>query len=298
MLEKVKKIIFFILTTIFIIIFISNPSIIISSVNSSLNIFINNVFISLFPFFILADFLINYDYVYFLSKLFKFKYSYIILLSMISGLPSNSKYIYSLLKNKEISIKDASILLSISYFPNPMFVITTVGMLFLNNIKLGIVLLINIYLSNFILYIIYYRKLSNNKVYINKDKLSFSKLLRTSILNNINNLLVILGTLVFFTLISNIIFNYIDIPIIIESIINGLLEMTSGIKKISIINTNTNLKFILIGICLSFSSLSIITQSLSILSEYKIDIKLLIKNKLLLIIINTIINYIYIIFFM
>lgn len=298
MLEKVKKIIFFILTTIFIIVFISNPNIIISSVNSSLNVFINNVFISLFPFFILADFLINYDYVYFLSKLFKFKYSYIILLSMISGLPSNSKYIYSLLNNKEISIKDASILLSITYFPNPMFVITTVGMLFLNNIKLGIVLLTNVYLSNFILYIIYYRRLSNNKVYIKKDKLSFSKLLRTSILNNINNLLVILGTLVFFTLISNIIFNYINTPIIIEGIINGLLEMTSGIKKISIINTNTNLKFILIGICLSFSSLSIITQSLSILSEYKIDIKSLIKNKLLLIIINTIINYIYIIFFM
>lgn len=288
MLNKTKKVLIFMLSSLFIYLFISNPNIIIDSVNASLDIFINNIFVSLFPFFLLADILINYNYIYYLSKIFKFKYSYIILMSMISGLPSNAKYISNLLDNNQISTHDAEILLSITFFPNPMFVIGTVGTIMMNNTKLGIILLINIYLSNLVLYIYYYNKLERKNITINTNQLAFPNLLKESILKNINTLLVILGTIVLFILLSNIIFNYIKLNPLIQSIIASLLEMTSGIKKISILSINTNLKFILISTSLMFSGLSIITQALSILSDYKLNIKFILKNKLFLIIINLI----------
>ncbi len=295
MLNKTKKVLIFMLSSLFIYLFISNPNIIIDSVNVSLDIFINNIFVSLFPFFLLADILINYNYIYYLSKIFKFKYSYIILMSMISGLPSNAKYISNLLDNNQISTHDAEILLSITFFPNPMFVIGTVGTIMMNNTKLGIILLINIYLSNLILYIYYYNKLERKNITINTNQLAFPNLLKESILKNINTLLVILGTIVLFILLSNIIFNYIKLNPLIQSIIASLLEMTSGIKKISILSLNTNLKFILISTSLMFSGLSIITQALSILSDYKLNIKFILKNKLFLIIINLVLSLIYII---
>ena len=295
MLNKTKKVLIFMLSSLFIYLFISNPNIIIDSVNASLDIFINNIFVSLFPFFLLADILINYNYIYYLSKIFKFKYSYIILMSMISGLPSNAKYISNLLDNNQISTHDAEILLSITFFPNPMFVIGTVGTIMMNNTKLGIILLINIYLSNLILYIYYYNKLERKNITINTNQLAFPNLLKESILKNINTLLVILGTIVLFILLSNIIFNYIKLNPLIQSIIASLLEMTSGIKKISILSINTNLKFILISTSLMFSGLSIITQALSILSDYKLNIKFILKNKLFLIIINLVLSLIYII---
>ena len=295
MLNKTKKVLIFMLSSLFIYLFISNLNIIIDSVNASLDIFINNIFVSLFPFFLLADILINYNYIYYLSKIFKFKYSYIILMSMISGLPSNAKYISNLLDNNQISTHDAEILLSITFFPNPMFVIGTVGTIMMNNTKLGIILLINIYLSNLILYIYYYNKLERKNITINTNQLAFPNLLKESILKNINTLLVILGTIVLFILLSNIIFNYIKLNPLIQSIIASLLEMTSGIKKISILSLNTNLKFILISTSLMFSGLSIITQALSILSDYKLNIKFILKNKLFLIIINLVLSLIYII---
>lgn len=297
MLNKTKKLLLFTIYTIILFIFITNSKIVISSVNASLEIFINNIFVSLFPFFILSDILINYNYIYYLSKIFKFKYSYIILMSLISGLPSNAKYINNLLTNNQINIKDAEILLSITYFPNPMFVIGTIGTLLLNNTLLGILILINIYISNLILYLIYYNKLSNNNIKINTKKISFFILLKDSITKNINTLLVILGTIVIFILTSNLLFKYIHLNPILESIIMSILEMTSGIKKISILNINTNLKFILISSSLIFSGISIICQSLSILSDYKINIKFILKNKLFLLLINLILNYTTIILF-
>ena len=78
---------------------------------------------------------------------------------MFSGLPSNAKIINSLLSKGLISKKDASIVMSFTFFPNPMFVITSVGILMNGSFKLGISLLIINYISNFIMYLFNYKKL-------------------------------------------------------------------------------------------------------------------------------------------
>lgn len=296
MIKNIYKLILFLFFTIILYVFITNPNIVITSVNYSVKTFIENVVPSLFPFFILADFLINYNYVDYLNKLFKFKYSYLILLSIFSGLPSNAKYINELLNNNLISIEDAQIMLSITFFPNPMFVIGSIGTLMLNNTKLGIIILINIYITNFILYIFYYKKLSKIEINFKTSNKKFTSILKNSIINNAKTLLVILGTIVIFTTLSNIIFSLINTPDTIESIFTAIFEMTSGIKKMSVLNISTNSKLILISLALIFSGISVLCQAFSILNEHKINIKFIIKNKIILLAINFIINYLYIVF--
>ncbi len=296
MIKNIYKLILFLFFTLILYTFITTPNIVISSVNYSVKVFLENIVPSLFPFFILADFLINYNYVYYLNKLFKFKYSYLILLSLFSGLPSNAKYINELLNNNKISTKDAEIMLSVTFFPNPMFVIGSIGSLMLGNTKLGIIILINIYITNLIMYLFYYKKLNVTDSSITSHKENFSSLLKKSIINNAKTLLVILGTIVIFTTLSNILFNFFNLPDTIEAIITGTFEMTSGIKKMSLLTTSTNSKLILISLTLIFSGISVLCQAFSILSEHKLNIKFILKNKLILLMINFIINYLYIIF--
>lgn len=283
----------FILFSIIIYVFLSNPTLIIDSVNNSINLFIKNIFPTLFPFFILTDILNNYNYFKNFNKLIKFKYTNIILISLISGLPSNAKNINDMLDKNEIDITDASRLLSFTYFPNPMFVIGTIGALMLNNIKIGIILLITTYLSNFALYFINYRKLKPIKLQITKNKEHFITLIKTSILNNISNLLVILGTMIIFNLLINIIKSYISVNNIILSIINVVLELTSGINSAVSLNINIFSKALLIGFALSISSLSVIFQSISILNKYNLNYKIIIKNKILIVLINILLNIIF-----
>lgn len=288
------KVVFF---SFVIFVFLSSPEVIIDSVNYSMDVFIKNLLPTLFPFFILVDFLMNYGYVDYLKSILRFKYGYVILLSMISGLPSNAKYIKIFLDNKMISMRDAEIMMSVTFFPNPMFVISSVGLLMMGSLKLGFMALISVYISNFMVYFLYYKKLSNVSASISTSRVSFPKLLSSSILNNINTLLVILGTIMFFMTILNIFVHFVNLSDEMLAIINGIFEMTSGIKNMSTSVFSTQVKYIFISLFLSFSGMSVLMQAFSILSEYKLNVKFILKNKLLVMILNLLINYFYIVFF-
>lgn len=286
----IKNLLFFAFYTLIVFIFINNSDTIVSSVNSSINLFLNTVFPSLFPFFMLVDILNNYNYFGYFRSIIKFKYSDLFIVSIISGLPSNAKYLSTLINENLISKKDASILLGITFFPNPMFVIGIVSS-FLGSKIIGIKLLASLYLSSFIVFILNYKKL-DNITYNNKNlKKDFSTLLKTSILKNISLLLVIYGTILIFTILVNLLTEYISINKIFLSIINLFLEMTSGLKLTSTLS-NPTLKIILSAFGLSFTGLSVIMQAFTILPSSSIDIKIFIKNKFLMIMLNIIIIYI------
>lgn len=153
---------------------------------------------------------------------------------------------------------------------------------------MGIKLLVSLYLSSFIVFILNYKKLSNINYNYKKTKKDFSTLLKTSILKNISLLVVIFGTILIFTILVNLLTKYLNINKTFLSIINLFLEMTSGLKLTSTLSSPT-LKVILSALGLSFSGLSIIMQAFAILPKTSIDIKTFIKNKLLVIILNIII---------
>ena len=277
----VKNIIYLLVLTITLFEMLFNSSLIINSVTFSFSLCINNLFPSLFPFMILSNILMEYGFVDIASELLKpimnklFKSheygSFVLILSIISGTPSNSKYINELLNKNMINEYDATKLLLFTHFVNPLFVINTIGVSFLHNKLLGIIILISHYLGNFIVGIIFrnYHKINNStKINISKaittldKKNNFISILTNSIISSINTLLIILGVITTCLIITSL--------IDINPILNGFLEITQGLKYISTTNLEILKKVLLTTFLISFGGFSIHAQSFSILSNKKI----------------------------
>ena len=259
-----------------------NSPLIVNSVNFSLKLCINNLFPTLFPFMVLSNILMEYGFIDLSSELLKkimnklFKVhentTSILILSIISGSPSNAKYIEDLLNKNIIDIKQANKILLFSHFVNPIFIINTIGITFLNSKKIGIIILISHYLGNIILGII----IRNYKPYNIKNSINITKtlnkiknkknnfiiILTNSITSTINTLLIILGVITTCLIITNL-FN-------IKPPINGILEITQGLKYISLSNYSLIIKIIITTFLISFGGFSIHAQNFSILSNKKI----------------------------
>ena len=268
---------------------------ILTSVSFSFDIWKNNIFPSLFPFFILSELLINYGFVELLSEIFKpfmnllFKTrgvcSFIFIMSIISGIPSNAKYIKELYQNNLIDEKEGTKLLMFTHFSNPLFILGTVSILFLNSKKVGILILFCHYITNFIIGIIfrnyYPTKEYNTKINLKKAILamhnkrisnnkSFGNILTNSLINTINTLLLILGVITFFLVITTIINCNINLNLYHQSILNGIFEITQGLKSISNLPISLKTKTTICAMILSFGGLSGHMQIMSILSDTKI----------------------------
>ena len=282
----------YIMLTLILIIFILNIKIIINSTYEASFLFFKKVFITIFPFVILCDFLIYFNYHIFIkgifgkiiNKIFNIdsNTSIIFILSIFSSHPSNAIYIKNLLDNKIIDIKVANRILIYTYFPSIAFVIGFIGVSLYNSFKVGLMLWIICFINN-ILIGLFLRK---DNVYIesinNESKnISFFECFKLSIIKAINTSFIILGNLIVFTIIINLIVNYISINPTILSVLTGFLELTSGVISISLLDIPFNVKFALTSLILNFSSLSILFQSFSILSSYKINIKKTLTIKLM-----------------
>lgn len=278
--------------TLILIIFILNIKIVINSTYEASLLFFKKVFITIFPFVILCDFLIYFNYHIFIkgifgkiiNKIFNIdsNTSIIFILSIFSSHPSNAIYIKNLLDNKIIDIKVANRILIYTYFPSIAFVIGVIGVSLYNSFKIGLILWIICFINN-ILIGLFLRK---DNVYIesinNESKnISFFECFKLSIIKAINTSFIILGNLIVFTIIINLIVNYISINPTILSVLTGFLELTSGVISISLLDIPFNVKFALTSLILNFSSLSILFQSFSILSSYKINIKKTLTIKLM-----------------
>lgn len=268
---------------------------ILKSVIFSFNVWKNNIFPSLFPFFFLSELLINYGFVEFLSeiakpimnKLFKVSgaCSFIFIMSLISGFPSNAKYTRELYNQGLINENEASKILMFSHFSNPLFILGTISILFLNNKEAGLLILICHYLGNIIIGLLfrnYYPtnqskekvslKNAINNMYKKRisNKLSIGTIITNALLNTINTLLLILGVVTVCLILTTIIDNNININNYNQSILNGFIEMTQGLKYISILSIPLKLKSVLSTMIISFGGLSVHIQSISILSDTKI----------------------------
>lgn len=255
---------------------------VINSVSFSFELCFKNLFPSLLPFLILSSILSNYGFVELVSESLKkimtnlfhlnSNCAYVLVLSILSGTPSNGKYIKELLDNNKITTSDANQILLFSHFVNPIFIIGTIGTIFLGNKIYGIIILISHYLANFIIGIFLRKKEKPHAIKTDFRKVlefkpkGFIETLKKGINDAISTLLVIFGTitccLVFSTLISSF-FNF-------NPILNGFLEVTSGLKYISNANIKIIYKIAFSCFFISFGGISIHAQVLSIIDNKKI----------------------------
>ena len=278
-----KLIIFFF----FILIFIKKD-IMYYTIYSTTLIWFKNIVPNLLPMFIITSLIISSNLIITIcnlfgkifSKIFKTsKYGiFVFVLSLFTGSPSNAKYIKDLIDNNLISITEGNKLLLFTTNYNPLLIYSLLT-LYLDK-KTSIILIIIVILSNIIIGFLNrnmeYDGIQNN---YNSKSINLSKIIKETI----DTLLMILGTLIVFNIIINI------LPInnlLIKSIINGTLEITTALNNINFLNINTNFKILLSIIYLSFGGISIHTQIKSIFSDT--NYKLFLKNKLLSIFISII----------
>lgn len=260
---------------------------IINVVLYSFEIWKNNIFTTLFPFFIFSDLLINYGFSDLISELTKNittkifhlpkEASFVIISSMLSGTPSSAKYTKELLDNNIISVEEANHLICFTHFPNPIFVLGTVSN-FLNNKQLGYYILLSIIIGNLIIGIITRNKKINKKEKINIKKCinniniknkenNFIKILTNSIVKAIDTLLLLLGVITFYLILTTIISKTLNMKSLYDSILSGIFEMTQGIKKLAETNISTNLKAFIMTSTISFGGISIHSQIFSIIDN-------------------------------
>lgn len=259
---------------------------VLNSVLFSIDIWKNNLFPSLFPMFVLADILINYGFVEFIGELFKpimnyfFKAkgvcAFIFIMSIISGFPSSAKYIKELYEDGLIDNNDASKVLTFCHFSNPLFILGTVSLL-LGSSDLGFLILICHYLGNIIIGLIFRNyhptkekdsSISIKKAIINMHNKRISneknaiQIITNSLIKSIDVLLLILGVVTTFAILSTILG--------INNYYSGFFEITQGLKYLSITDLSIELKCVLATCIISFGGLSIHMQIISILSEIKV----------------------------
>ena len=255
---------------------IFNKTLVFNTINISLNIWVKNLIPSLFPFFVISDILINYNITSyipkfikkFLCKLFNIKEEIltIFFLSLLSGFPSNARNTRTFYDNKLITTNEANHALIFTHFANPLFILSTTSVFFLFNEKLGIILLLTHYLSNIILALIFRKNntISNiNSNIVNTKSQSFGTIFTSAIVKSINTLLLILGILTCFLIISSIIINIINLNSYNQTLLKGILEITMGLKDLGMLPLKEIYKVVIASAFIAFGGLSVHMQVIS-----------------------------------
>ncbi|HIS17433.1 MAG TPA: hypothetical protein IAC02_02340 [Candidatus Coprovivens excrementavium] len=218
----------------------------------SINIWITKIIPTLFPTFLIVDLIYNSNIPYYFNKIFHFDFIY--LLSIISGSPTNA---HILNKYNEDITKS----LSVTKYTSLLFTYTFLKNIY--NVKLAILLILTNILSNIILTI--FLKPKPNPI-IKKNLNIFNTIIQ-SISHNINTLIIILGTLIFFnTLPTNLIPN-----LYIKSFLLSILEVTTSLNNLLLIDIPLNIKILFTIITISTCGLCIETQIKSIINDTSIN---------------------------
>lgn len=260
---------------------IYKSKIVINSVMDSSLMFILKIFPSLFPTMVIGNLLVkeNVQLIIpkFIKKIFKKLYGYndtmtgIFIISMFTGTPSNAMYINEYLEKGLLNEKQAVTLLCTTHFINPLFVIGGVGIGVFKSAKIGFLLLMVLWLSNFIKAFICrskWEKDKNNE--LENNPLKFISDLSYVIKKSINSLLMIFGIVIMFNLLTTLIKNVFYLNDVSSTIINGILEMTGGTAALSKLNINKMIKIIISYVFLNFGGFCIHMQTMSMIENKKI----------------------------
>ena len=258
-------------------------------------LWLTKVFPSLFPMFILSDLLMSYHLPEYLSNLFGpfftklFKTSpygvFTHFMSLIAGTPSSAYILKNLSAEQKITEQEASHLLQFTFFSNPLFLLTMLNVIFPNQPHLIISIILIHYSSNLLIGLLLRPKTTPTwtKITFVKTKLNLGTILSNSIKKAMNTLLLILGTICFYLMLSTIF--TLKNPHL-NLLMKGFLELTQGLNSLMINNYSIAFKSILSLFFICFGGLSIHTQIKSIIEDTSISYLSFLKGRILHVIIS------------
>ncbi len=223
------------------------------SIVDSLTLWATVLIPSMLPIYIVTDLLLNYGLQEVFYKLFKSNTILLVLISLLSGTPTNAKYIVEFYEHGYIGEKTGNFLLLFSYSPNPLFVIA-----FSPDLGVAMTVLSYIYLSNLAIFLIFKPKFSLEKNRpISASKSSFIDCLSSSIMKSSDVLILILGVVVVYGIANS----FAGVFGIDSYFFSSLLELTNALNIIKM----HGFSLLWFMFACTFGGLSIHTQIRSIL---------------------------------
>jgi len=271
---------------------------------------------TLLPFLIATELLNHTDLVQIFGRLFTKwmrplfnvpgEASFAFLLGMISGYPVGAKIIASFYKQQICTKEEAERMLPFCNNSGPLFIIATVGTGFYLDAQIGFLLLFTHLLASLsvgILFGLFSRFRQRRSVQVIEEPLRKNRLedlaLGECILNSVQTILMIGGFLLLFSVILSVLeqshflavfrdmltplFTFLHLPTeLITSFINGLFELTTGLKGISnFFQKDMTINIVLSAFILGFGGFCVLLQVYGIISKEKLSIKPYFWGKLL-----------------
>lgn len=261
----------YILVFFFVFLIFQNYALVLTSTLTAVDIWLKRVFPFLFIMFVVNDILINLNFASFFPK----TTPYIFIMSLLSGAPSNAFIIASLVQRKTITAHNGNLLLMCTYFANPLFLYSFLQQLF--SFKIALKLILIHYLANLGIYFFIHKQIKSQSFSV-QNSVTFN--LGQSITKSMSLLTMILGTITFFMIVTNILAQTCNFNIFFTTILKGLFEVTQGLNNLLTLNLNLKLKEIIASLFISFGGLSIHSQVKCLLDNENLKYSFFFKGRI------------------
>lgn len=288
---------------------------------------------ALLPFFIVAELIVYLGLVRFIGVILEpimrplFRLpgasSVVVVMGFTSGFPVGAILCKKLYEENMLTANEAERLVAFTNNSSPLFIIGAVGVGMLSAPAYGYLLAAAHYLANLIVgLLLRYKAITplnttSSPIPVKnalKELLAtktggIGKILGEAIRNSLNNLLLIAGFIIFFSVLTKMFTLWGIIDLIALFIMNigsylninypvayglglGIFEITIGANTISLADSEILTKLLAISILLAFSGLSIIAQIMSVVAELPIRFAFYIKARIMQMIIATSLTYV------
>lgn len=219
---------------------------------------------------------------------------YPVFIGFLAGMPVGAKVTADLRSQEMLSPKEAQLICAISNNASPMFILSFIAGIQLAAPKTGIALLIILYASSFLSALLWYHLLGKHsdtqkdeKLYVQaiattKKKAVFEfEMLDDAILSAFEVVTKVGGYIILFSVLASLLKLLPLHSPLITALLSGVLEITTGIHNIAILDLSFNAKFILIAVCSAFGGFSVLAQTKSVLGDTDISMPVYCFIKLL-----------------
>lgn len=260
------------------------PTTAIWSARKGISLWMTDVLPALLPFFICANFLQNIGVIKLLkSGIFPF------IMSVLSGYPMGAKIIGDLRREKEITLNEAKRLMSFCSTSGPAFMVGAVGAGMLGSGTLGAIIACAHYIgamANGILFTGIFGKTQSSRMTAGHEKhVSIQGSFTDSIVMSLKSLGIILAYIVMFMFVTDLMHLSGILSLApcqeMRALIKGIVEMTVGCGAVAECTAATDgIKCILCSFIISWGGLSIMGQTMSMLSGTGISMRYIFISKL------------------